>query len=62
MVQEGYPIEVQLMKFGFIYLGRRSVIRQGSRYIIYLPSDQKDLWRKLQGRKLRVWVKLEEDE
>ncbi len=59
MIPEDHPIEVQLMKLGFIYLGKRCVVRQGSRFIIYLPSDQKDLWRKLQGRKLCVWVKLE---
>jgi len=53
------PIEVELLRCGFIYIGKRSVVRQGSRYIIYLPIDLGDLWEKLQGRKIKVWIKVE---
>jgi len=39
-------IELELLRHGFIYLGERSIVKQGSRYTIYLPLEQKDLWEK----------------
>jgi len=43
-----------------LYLGKRAVIRDGSRYKIYLPSIYKDLWENLRGHKVHVYIIIDE--
>ena len=44
--------------FGSIlFAGRRNVVRQGGRYIIYLPTNMNELWRSLHGRKVLVIIR-----
>jgi len=42
-------IEIELLRHGYMYIGRRSVVRQGSRHIIYLPLDQRDFMGEASG-------------
>jgi len=40
-----------------VYAGRRAVIRESSgRYKVYLPVNLNDLWQELRGKKVRVYL------
>ena len=44
-----------------LYLGRRSIVREGKRFKIYLPTMYNDVWRGLQGRKVKVYIVIDEE-
>ncbi len=44
-----------------LYLGRRSIVREGKRFKIYLPTAYNDVWRELLGRKVKVYIVIDEE-
>ena len=45
-----------------LYLGRRSIVREGKRFKIYLPTTYNDIWRELRGKKVRVYIVIDEED
>ena len=43
-----------------IIIPRREIVRHGKRWIIYLPNNYEELWRKLKekGVKVRVYIEV----
>gem|GEM_PF-1380670 len=39
-----------------IYIGKRQVTKQGSRFLIYLPQDNEKLWQVLHEKKVKFEV------
>jgi len=39
-----------------VYAGRRSITREGRKYKVYLPVNLNDLWQELRGKKVRVYL------
>ena len=44
-----------------LYLGRRSIVRENKRFKVYLPTMYNDLWEELKGRKVKVYIVIEDD-
>ena len=38
---------------------KRSIIREGNRFKVYLPKELNDLWREVKGKKVHLVVVLE---
>jgi len=49
-----------LLSNGLQYIGKRTVIREGNRWKIYLPMDFEDLWRELEGKKVDFYIRVKE--
>ena len=49
---------VDLIRKGFIYAGRRGVVREGVRFKLYLPTVMDEVWKSMVGRKVEVFVKI----
>lgn len=45
-----------------IFVPKRELVRLGSRWIIYLPTDMNELWEtiKSQGKKVKVYIEVVE--
>ncbi len=39
-----------------MYAGKRTIIREGRKYKVYLPASLSDLWSELKGRKVKVYL------
>jgi len=50
---------LRLLK-GLIYAVGRNVVRKGSRYKVYLLAELNDVWRLLEGKKVQVFIKVDE--
>jgi len=52
-------IELEMVRSGKLYVGERSVTRMTrDRYHIYLPKMMNPIWRRLEGRKVKVWIEI----
>jgi len=49
----------ELLRLGLTPAGRRKIVRQGSRFLIYLSEEFKELWADLhkKGIKVEVYIK-----
>ena len=45
-----------LVRAQTLYLGKRSIVRENKRYKVYLPTMYNDLWEELRGRKVKVYI------
>jgi hypothetical protein len=45
-----------------LYLGKRSIVKENKRFKVYLPTMYNDLWEELKGRKVKVYIVIEDDE
>ncbi len=43
-----------------VYAGKRGITREGRKYKIYLPMNLNDLWEKLKGNKVKVYLVVDE--
>jgi hypothetical protein len=61
MVISRMTVQPLVIKASTIYAGKRAIISEGNkRYKIYLPMSFNDLWTKLKGRKVSVYLVVEE--
>ena len=56
-----YNTHLQHSKGWVVYAGRRSVTREGRKYKVYLPVNLNDLWEELKGRKVKVYLVVDDD-
>jgi len=51
--------EIKLIP-NLIIIPKREVVRLGERWIIYLPQDYAEVWKKIkkQGKKVRVYIEV----
>ena len=55
-------IQTKLLRFvegSVLYLGERSIVKMGNRFVITLPQEFKDLWLELSQTKKKVKVFIE---
>ncbi len=43
-----------------LYLGKRSIVKESKRFKIYLPIMYNDIWRELRGKKVKVYVVIDD--
>jgi hypothetical protein len=43
-----------------LYLGKRGVMKEGKRFKIYLPVMYNDVWEELRGKKIKVYVVIDD--
>jgi len=52
---------LSLLKGQLIYVSSIKVTREGRGFKVYLPKAQNELWSKLQGKEVQVYIKIPEE-
>lgn len=50
-----------LVRAETLYVGKRAIVAEGKRYKVYLPTMYNDLWEELRGKKVRVYIVIDEN-
>ena len=43
-----------------LYVGKRAIVKENKRFKVYLPTMYNELWEELKGRKVRVYIVVED--
>ncbi|MHC1628480.1 MAG: hypothetical protein ACXQTI_06610 [Candidatus Nezhaarchaeales archaeon] len=55
-------MSLELVKDQLMYIGALRVSKEGRGFKLYLPKSLNDLWTKLHGRKVQVYIRVIEQQ
>jgi len=54
-----HPLSI---KSNVVYAGGRVIIKEGKRFKIYLPTQFNDVWQALRGKKVKVYLVIDDED